>query len=80
MSMRNGRHRGRDEGQRPGEGAGRLVQILLTLYLTPALLVVLLVSGMAMLVLGAARAIHSLVHGSEAWPRNPVGPESSRFP
>lgn len=80
MSMRNGRHRGAGEGRRPGEGAGRLVQVLLALYLTPALLVVLLVSGVAMLVLGAARAIRSLVHGTEAWPSNPVGPESSRFP
>ncbi len=80
MSMRNGRHRKVGGGQRPGEGAGSLVQILLALYLTPALLVVLLVSGVAMLVLASARAIHSLVHGSKAWPRNPVGPESSRFP
>lgn len=64
-----------------GEGAsrprpGRLVPILLALYLTPALLVVLLVGGLGMLVLAAARGITSLIRGPEAWPRNPVGPES----
>ena len=62
---------GAGEGQRPGEGAGRFVQVLLALYLTPALLVVLLVSGVAMLVLASARAIHCLFHGSEAWPAQP---------
>jgi hypothetical protein len=56
---------------------GRLVPILLALYLTPALLLVLLVGGLGMLILGAARAITSLVRGPEAWPRNPVGPQSS---
>jgi hypothetical protein len=55
---------------------GRLIPILLALYLTPALLVVLLVGGIGMLVLAVARAIMSIVHGPEAWPRNPVGPES----
>jgi hypothetical protein len=48
----------------------------LALYLTPALLVVLLVGGVGMLVLAVARAITSIVHGPEAWPRSPVGPES----
>jgi hypothetical protein len=55
---------------------GRLVPILLALYLTPALLVVLLVGGLGMLVLAAARAITSLIRGPEAWPRNPVSSES----
>jgi len=55
---------------------GRLIPIFLALYLTPALLVVLLVGGVGMLVLAVARAITSIVHGPEAWPRSPVGPES----
>lgn len=57
-------------------GPGRLIPILLALYLTPALLVVLLVGGIGMLILAVARAIMSIVHGPEAWPRSPVGPES----
>lgn len=68
-------------GEAAGEVAsrprpGRLIPILLALYLTPALLVVLLVGGLGIVVLAAARAIMSLVRGPEAWPRNPVGPES----
>jgi hypothetical protein len=55
---------------------GRIIPIFLALYLTPALLVVLLVGGVGMLVLAVARAITSIVHGPEAWPRSPVGPES----
>lgn len=56
---------------------GRLIPILLALYLTPALLVVLLVGGVGILVLAAARVITAIVRGPEAWPRNPVRPESS---
>jgi hypothetical protein len=61
------------EGQ---PGVGRLIPIILALYLTPALLAVLLMGGVGMLVLAIARAITSIVHGPEAWPRSPVGPES----
>jgi hypothetical protein len=57
-------------------GPGRLIPIILALYLTPALLVVLLVGGMGLLILAVARAITRLMHGPEAWPRSPVGPES----
>jgi hypothetical protein len=87
MSMRNRRDRGitgeRPHGDAPGDGAGRpgpgrLIPILLALYLTPALLVVLLVGGVGMLVLASARGISSFFHRPEAWPRNPVGPDSSR--
>jgi hypothetical protein len=63
-------------GRAGGSWPGRLVPIILALYLTPALLVVLLVGGVGLLVLAVARAITSIVHGREAWPRSPVGPES----
>jgi hypothetical protein len=43
-------------------GAGRLIQILLALYLVPALLVVLLVGGIGMLVLAISRLV-STVNG-----------------
>jgi hypothetical protein len=46
----------------------RLVGIILAIYLTPALLLVLLVGGIGMLVLAAARAITSFVRGREARP------------
>jgi hypothetical protein len=65
---------GGESAGRPGPG--RLIPIILALYLTPALLVVLLVGGIGMLVLAVARAITWLMHGPEAWPRSPVGPES----
>lgn len=58
-----------DRGRPP-----RLVPMLLALYLTPALLVVLVVGGVGMLVLAAARAILLLRGGPGAWPRTPVGP------
>jgi uncharacterized membrane protein len=51
--------------------------MLLALYLTPALLVVLLVGGIGILVLAAARAIASISRPPEARPRSPIGPESS---
>jgi hypothetical protein len=55
---------------------GRLILIMLALYLTPALLVVVLVGGIGMLILAVARAIMSIVHGPEAWPRGPESPAS----
>ena len=63
-----------EEGVRPRPG--RLIPIILALYLTPALLVVLLVGGIGMLVLAVARAITSIVYGPEACPRSPVGRET----
>lgn len=72
--------RSRGEASVEGTGRdhpGRLVPILLALYLTPALLVVLLVGGVGMLVLAVARAIASVGRRPEAWPRSPVGPGSS---
>lgn len=60
-----------------GAGRGRIIPALLALYLTPALLVVLLVGAIGMLVLAIARAITSMVHGPGAWPSNPVGPGPS---
>ena len=65
-----------DAGEEARPRAGRLIPIILALYLTPALLAVLLMGGVGMLVLAIARAITSIVHGPEAWPRSPVGPES----
>lgn len=70
------RPRGKAVGEVVDRGRpGRLIPILLALYLTPALLVVLLVGGIGMLVLAAARAITWVLRGPEAWPRTPVGPE-----
>jgi hypothetical protein len=68
--------RGADVGGQGRLRPGRLIPIVLALYLTPALLVVLLVGGIGMLVLAVARVISSIVQGPEAWPRSPVGPES----
>lgn len=65
---------GGESGGRPRRE--RLIPIILALYLTPALLVVLLVGGIGMLILAVARAITSIVHGPEAWPHSPVGPGS----
>ena len=70
--------RGADVGGEEGRPRpGRLIPMLLALYLTPALLVVLLVGGIGMLVLAAARAIASISRGPEVRPRSPIGPESS---
>ena len=55
---------------------GPLIPMLLALYLTPALLLVLLVGGVGMVVLAVARVITSIVHGLEDRPRSPVGPGS----
>jgi hypothetical protein len=58
-------------------GWGRLIQMALAIYLVPALLVVLLVGGIGMLVLGAARAITWIARGPAAGPRKPLDPGSS---
>jgi hypothetical protein len=56
---------------------GRLLTGLLAVYLTPALLVVLLVGGAGMAILAAARAIASVADGPEPRPHSPVGPGPS---
>lgn len=63
------------EGARPR--AGRLIPIVLALYLTPALLVVLLVGAIGMLVLAVARLVTAIAGKPEARPRKPVEPGSS---
>ena len=55
---------------------GRPIQVALTLYLIPALLVVLVVGGIGMLVLAVARLLNAVWHGPAGWPRTPVGPAS----
>jgi hypothetical protein len=60
-----------------GDRLGRLLTGLLALYLTPALLVVLLIGGAGVLILAAARAIACLVHGAEPRPHSPLEPGSS---
>jgi hypothetical protein len=57
-------------------GWGRVIQIALALYLVPALLVVLLVGGIGMLVLAAARAITWIARGPGPRPRSPAEPGS----
>jgi anti-sigma factor RsiW len=52
----------------------RLIQIALALYLIPALLVVLLVGGVGLLVLGAARLLAVVWRGPAGRPQTPVGP------
>jgi hypothetical protein len=62
-----------------GEGrldGGRLIQIALALYLVPALLVVLLVGGVGLLVLAAARTITWIAGGPKMGTRSPIDPES----
>ena len=53
---------GRSVGRLDG---ARLIQVALTLYLAPALLVVLLVGGIGMLVLAVARTITGSGRGPE---------------
>jgi hypothetical protein len=55
---------------------GRLIQIALALYLIPALLVVLVVGGIGMVVLAAARLLTVVLGGSAGRPQSPVGPAS----
>ncbi len=54
--------------------AGRLIRIVLAVYLLPALAVVLIVGGIGMLVLGAVRMVPRVVEGLAGWPRTPIGP------
>ena len=70
------RDEARGRGDRAGD-PGRLLTGLLALYLTPALLVVLLIGGAGMLILAAARAIASMADGAEPRPHSPVGPGPS---
>lgn len=56
-------------------GWARLIQVALTLYLAPVLLVVLLVGGIGMLVLAVARAITGIGRGPDAGPGGPAEPE-----
>jgi hypothetical protein len=58
--------------------SGRLFQVGLALYLSPALLVVLVVGALGMLVLAATRLLTDIVGGQAYQPRNPVGRESIR--
>ena len=55
-------------------GLGRLIQVVLALYLIPALLIVLLVGGIGMVVLAVARVFTMVLYGPDSWPRTPVGP------
>jgi hypothetical protein len=69
----------RSQGAAVGKSArkfrpGRLIPILLALYLIPALLVVLAVGGVGMLVLAVARAIAWIMHGPEVRPHRPSEP------
>ena len=57
-------------------GLCRLIQIALALYLIPALLVVLVVGGIGMVVLTAARLVTAAWGGSAGRPQPPVGPAS----
>ena len=78
---------GEEAGMRPRAAAwagwtdavrpGRLVPVILAIYMIPALLVVLAVGGIGLLVLAVVRAITSVVCRREGRPRSPVGPESS---
>ena len=64
-------------GEEASPRAGRLIPILLALYLTPALLAVLLVGAIGMLILAVARLVASIMGSPEARPRKPVEPGSS---
>ena len=52
------------------KGLGRLIPVALALYLTPVLLMVLIVGGVGMLVLAVARAFTTIVKGSDSSPLN----------
>ncbi len=64
--------RDQDGGSRP-----RLVPILLALYLTPALLLVLLVGGLGLLIVAAARALPISRHQADGWLRDPIESDST---
>ena len=79
--LRSARFRGADQvseaKSEPPAGAigwARLIQVVLALYLMPVLLIVLVVGGMGMVVLAAARLLHAVVRGPGHWSRAPVGP------
>jgi hypothetical protein len=55
---------------------GRLIQIALALYLIPALLIVLVVGGMGMVVVTAARLLTVALGGKAVGPQPPVRPAS----
>ena len=61
-------------GERLERWLGRLIQVTLALFLTPALLVVLVVGGMGAAVLGVARLFTVALHGPARWPQPPAGP------
>ena len=74
-----GRMSGDRDGQAPGAtGLGRLIQVVLALYLIPALLIVLLVGGIGMLVLAVARVFIAVVYGPDRRPRTSVEPRTLR--
>jgi hypothetical protein len=82
MSLRCRGERAHPGGDPRGEAAGRdwpgrLLTGLLALYLTPALLVVLLVGGAGLLILAVARAIAQLMRGAESRPHRTLGPGPS---
>ena len=52
----------------------RLIQIALALYLIPALLIVLVVGGIGMVVLAAARLLTMVLGGKAVRPQPPVEP------
>ena len=59
------------------KGLGRLIPVALTLYLTPVLVMVLIVGGVGMLVLAVARAFTTIVKRSD---NSPLGSGRSRSP
>jgi hypothetical protein len=56
----------------------RLIQIALAFYLIPALLVVLVVGGIGMVILAAARLLTAVLGGSAGGPQPPYGPPLSK--
>jgi hypothetical protein len=68
----------RPTNQRPAATAwlDRPIQVAMALYLAPALLVVLVVGGLGLLLLGAARLLTVASRRPAGWPRIPVGPAS----
>ncbi len=62
---------------RDGGSRSRLVPILLALYLTPALLLVLLVGGLGLLIVAAARALPIPRQKADGWLRDPIESDST---
>jgi hypothetical protein len=54
----------------------RLIQIALAIYLIPALLIVLVVGGLGMVVVAAARLLSVVLGGKAVGPQPPVRPAS----